>query len=183
MQSLFRLIDHFKVETIEPSPEPSPGLRRPQRNITQPRRYDDCEVEWSQRTVTSTQQALEPTEETKFLRQSCRFALHRLEHYMLLLDQTPVYWAAAVLHLGLMMPSSSKVGIVARPYHSVPNQAAEVSQRGWANFRTFCPAISMMIPYTMMGPASGNGRRGFLDLPSRLKARFPSGYNTTAFCC
>ncbi|KAH6877307.1 hypothetical protein B0T10DRAFT_464699 [Thelonectria olida] len=88
MQSLFRLIDHFKAETNEPSPESSLGLRRPQRNIAQPRRYDD---------------SLELTEETKFLRQSCRFALHRLEHYMLLLDQTPVYWAATILHPGLMM--------------------------------------------------------------------------------
>ncbi|KAH8659746.1 hypothetical protein BGZ61DRAFT_565184 [Ilyonectria robusta] len=136
MQSLLRLTSWFKDQRDRRSPDSATAdeTRRPHRVSKLPGHLDDYEVEYSsQRAHSHSQAALSArsrNDTREYLRLCCQLALNQLERYKELLGQTPVYWAAVILHPSLSARWVSRV----EPYKA--NLILERFQRfffdGWA---------------------------------------------------
>lgn len=104
MQSLPRLTSWFRDQHDRRSPDSATAdePRQPHRVSKLPGHLDDSEVEYPpQRSHGHSQAAISarPRNDTReYLHLCCHVALNQLERYKELLGQTPVYWAAAILH-------------------------------------------------------------------------------------
>lgn len=110
-----------EIPPIEPLP-PAPQSQRPQRNAGIPQWLEGCEVTLPLRRVgsvqlpitlhdpvpTTVQNPPEPMSNYEFcdasiifIRESLKLSIKKLEKYVALMERSPAYWAAMVLHPGL----------------------------------------------------------------------------------
>jgi hypothetical protein len=90
---------------IPPQQQP----RRPQRNAGLPQRFNDCEVDLpghnsdsdEEPSVDDDEEELPVDTHIRSIHVGLNRAVQKLEKYVVLLHNTPVYWAAMILHPGI----------------------------------------------------------------------------------